>query len=897
MDYVDKIINDATSEDQLISLLKKHASEIHGKEAVNSIADHAETQDEANTMLKALAKTPKATKESQPLIDIPGLRTISTPDFIYGSADKLKYLAKPLTLLQTPITEAVRAPFKYIAENVGDNTSQTPSIDTTAEFKDIAPSDRAGLGLLLRDIQNSMGIQPQPLAKITSKDYPKAAAFAQQLTDPTNLAGAALDIATGSKASQLAGSLTGSLANKTLSPIKNILSNLGEESSSVFPKIPYKISHSTAMDYIRGISKNSSLLQKLEESGKIGEMATMIQENPELMNPYSAKKIYEKLAGEFQSKEGKRNYASGMINKLNKSRDELVSQIPSYVIDMPKEKIVQEMINRINEQGGEVGQKESAINFIKKNIPLIEEDPTKLTKIQNVLSSGEKIPLLEKQIGGENLQLQSQLSKLKQAAVGEAELVPEQIKNPNYREDLQWLAKQNVAESTGENIFPKQYNEAAPRTNEYYKAMADYLDENIRKAGRPLYDNEKLQILQDFHNKYNPPSEHPGASLENVALNPKDVPWSSDKNLLKVKTEKILPIIEGKQNAPEMIANPEKQLAMGRMIERLSELNNDLKNIAEKKVKNVSNKKLMSLIDEKQKLQGFIQENFDIQNQTPEQYQYNLSQQNQATTGEMSNIRKLGNQLMEPPVRGEMSSDIKSKNLAGRAMEKVARGYQNKAMEMTGDTVNKQNYSQMGKKVSNLINLQDLVSGNLVNENAGLKYLPMGVGGRSGLVSEVGKLWGRSIKPLAGIATNKIANIPAALTSPAVTRIGAASTAVRQFAPENSTVQMFKIPRNSSEILSNINLVKSKIYSVMGKDGVDLFDGAKTPEEQTTILYKMSVMHPGIFSQSKYNTFDGKILDPEMKKKALNDIVMDKGSPIQNAKRAEKLLHEGAIDE
>ena len=105
--------------------------------------------------------------ERQEIADGRGTFSQKTQMFIDNLAkdtmESLTPIASIADKVATPITETVRAPFKYIAENVGENTSQTPPIDTIAPYRQWGPSNRVGLGPLLTDISNAMGIKQTPL--------------------------------------------------------------------------------------------------------------------------------------------------------------------------------------------------------------------------------------------------------------------------------------------------------------------------------------------------------------------------------------------------------------------------------------------------------------------------------------------------------------------------------------------------------------------------------------------------------------------------------------------------------------------------------------------------------------------------------------------------------------
>ena len=295
----DNIIDTSKSRDEAVARIKKQAEANYGLEYVDLLIENSESEDEAISKMKKAADTKPENPnnlENKPMVDVRGLRDLTTPEEWYGGLKNLTVAAKPMSFMTTPVTEALRAPFKYIAENVGENTSQTPPINTAAEYESIYPSDRAGLGLLLRDISNAAGIKTEPMADVKSERYPKLAQFMKQMTDPVNMGGAILDTAAGMKIPNP------KIVSGGASVVGDVYSAMGAEvppgvnRAILSNRIP-KMSLETATDYVRAIAKDKQKLAELERSGRIYNIGKMVQENPDkYFSPLSPNRIYEELS-------------------------------------------------------------------------------------------------------------------------------------------------------------------------------------------------------------------------------------------------------------------------------------------------------------------------------------------------------------------------------------------------------------------------------------------------------------------------------------------------------------------------------------------------------------------------------------------------------------------------
>lgn len=382
----DYIVDQSTNDEEIARNLVQEAERIHGTEAVSltlgSFPDNKSRLKAVANLINTPVENPN-NLENKPMVDVRGLRDLTTPEEWYGGFKNLSLIAKPASFMATPITETLRAPFKYIAENVGENTSQTPPINTAAEYESIYPSDRAGLGLLLRDISNAAGIKTEPMADVKSEKYPKLAQFMKQMTDPVNVGGAALDVMAGMK-----------IPNPKI--VSGGASVVGDVYSAMGPEVPPgvnramlsnrlpKMSLEAATDYVRSIAKDKQKLAELERSGRIYSIGKMVQENPDkYFSPLSPNKIYENIMGDLKPDEATRIGSSGELSRMNRLQEGLIEEIPSDVYTVPREELRLSALNELGEQGLEATQTESAQRFIDKNIPITQPDPSKLARYRS----------------------------------------------------------------------------------------------------------------------------------------------------------------------------------------------------------------------------------------------------------------------------------------------------------------------------------------------------------------------------------------------------------------------------------------------------------------------------------------------------------------------------------
>jgi hypothetical protein len=112
----------------------------------------------------------------------------------------------------------------------------------------------------------------------------------------------------------------------------------------------------------------------------------------------------------------------------------------------------------------------------------------------------------------------------------------------------------------------------------------------------------------------------------------------------------------------------------------------------------------------------------------------------------------------------------------------------------------------------------------------------------------------------------------------------------------------YQIPRDSNDILANKNVVLAKIAQMSGDDPtgmVPMFQDAleNHPEKLPKVLPALIMKFPDLFASDDYNRIDNKILDPQMKAKALKDLGNDRTMDIRTkAFKAKRLQEESILD-
>lgn len=153
---------------------------------------------------------------------------------------------------------------------------------------------------------------------------------------------------------------------------------------------------------------------------------------------------------------------------------------------------------------------------------------------------------------------------------------------------------------------------------------------------------------------------------------------------------------------------------------------------------------------------------------------------------------------------------------------------------------------------------------------------------------------------IADISKNAISGVNQLSKAPA-RAVGLGMASSGRIGQINLPLQLVKyqIPRNSSEILANKDVVIAKIAQMSNNPVMtDMFKDAleEHPEKLPKVLPALVLQFPDLFEPDDYNRIDGKILDPQLKQKALKDIQNDRTMDIrEKAFKSKRLQEEGIL--
>ncbi len=817
-----KIADISPDEETWKKNIVEHAKLIHGKDVVQEIGDKSNDEFDFITQIKDLVNGPVKQPET--------LESKYLEPYVY-----------PTLRTAEKVGSTIALPFQYAAAPIGQAANAASNLIQGKELEESPnpithPIDYARKFGTTSALTRTLPIGNQPIAEMLPeteagnylrKEFPKASDMARFIS-PNDIAAGAADMA---------------IAHSVPTPNVNI-------------KAP--ISLETAADYVRSLAKNNKQLLELEASGKVYDLAKMVQQDPDsYLHPFKPNKIYENIEGKISPETASRDRSSGLLNQAVEKQNKFVEDLPRGEYSIPREEMQREALDQLNKGGQlEAGQRSSAENIIKANIPIEQPDPAKIAKIRAAKDAQDQLSKVGREIPGERLALESQIQAQKNAMINAINEQPNLIKNPKFREDLQWLSDLEVADPSQSNVFSQQ----------------------SRVVGN-----------KDTTGLMNTEREIPLRRPDDLAA--------------PLGNQKILDIAQGAQKEPSMIPNPAKSEALGKAMEDLRGLNDELRELSNRPASKVKNKQLLAKIAEKNKLEGFVRDNFDPTAPDVESYLDIMRKRNEEPAGYASTLRRLGNKLQEPLAPGEVSTDIGSKNLAGRAIEKAGRGAQEQIM--SSNKVPWQNvakYEDLNKQISNMIHMRDLMQGNLVADGAAaVEFMPSGVSGKSGIVGYAAKAKDRFLKPIGGsMVTNaqNSAQVVKSMQPQAAMAQGLIGNTMK--APLPMQLVSFQIPRDSRQILQNKDIVIAKIAQMSNDPNMtNMFKDAieQHPEKLPKVLPALVMQFPDLFEPDDYNRIDGKILDPQLKAKALKDIQNSRTMDIrQKAFKAKQLTEEGIYE-
>ena len=364
--------------------ISKIARKNHGDETVDAIIDLADNEDSAMEQIYQLAKQKGPVKQNW------------LDKNLWGTMDTLTPLGKAISQFTTPITEAVRGPIQSFAQNIGENTSQTPPIDPLAELQDPlgAPSNRAGLGLLLTDISNAMGIKQAPLAQVDIENMPRTSQALTQLSNPAEGGGALLEASMGAKNFKMPGfnrevglgARLGSLVEDVPQGVKNVADEF-YPSTLLDPLTSRTNRREMIKNYVTEAAKDRGLLNEILENGQFDYMVDMLEQNPDLIKPFNKKGALDLMEGPIQSQLNpetnrmsyRRAPEQGQIGKLAAQQGSIIEEIPD-MYNVNKEDFLASALNEL--PGGlDESQRASAQKLIRESIQPVSRDPYKVQRI------------------------------------------------------------------------------------------------------------------------------------------------------------------------------------------------------------------------------------------------------------------------------------------------------------------------------------------------------------------------------------------------------------------------------------------------------------------------------------------------------------------------------------
>lgn len=666
---IDKIIDDAPTENHALFEITKIARKSHGDEVVDRLIDESGDEESLKASIVKLARNPK--------------QNFFDKNF-WGTLDTLTPLGKAFSHVMTPITESVRGPFQYAAQQMG--TSQTPPIDPLAEFEDGLgrPSSRAGFGPLLTDISNAMGVQQRPLANVDIENMPTTSAVLTQLSNPAEAGGAILEGAMGTKNFKIPGvdnlgiinrarSVTSDLINPASTGAEFIdkarigvgkppmmprnramaanfdtnLQNLAGEfypSTILDPLTSRTNKRNMISNYVTEAAKDRGLLDEILENGQFEYMVDMLEQNPDLIKPFNKKGSLDLMEGpvvsglnpETNRMGYKRDPSQGQLGKLAAQQGMIIDEIPD-LFDVNKEDFLSSALNEL--PGGlDSTQRTSAERLISDSVKPVTRDPEKLRRVQ------------------QSMDLRDQIIE----SGGKYGVEPDMVSNPEYRPELQWLSDLPV-ETDLSNVYPRNTQRNVT---------------TISKEGDALIPGYTTDIISetDLGREFNPTP----------------------------RNQSILDIAMGKQNIPREIPNPNKLV----MRDQVRQLFDDLMGVEDPTIPDVDT----------------YNEFMYQQNQTP-------------AVPFLNEQRKTGNVYIDQTSPFMDPRDVASRHHAGQALESAAsQGLKQPMSELPGLT--KELYQDTNRGISTRRNYRDLLSGSRAEKDSFGRVVPQGDVER-GVVSRV----------------------------------------------------------------------------------------------------------------------------------------------------------------
>lgn len=521
---------------------------------------------------------------------------------------------------------------------------------------------------------------------------------------------------------------------------------------------------------------------------------------------------------------------------------------------------------------------------IDKIVNIIKENPDKYLKI---MKPNELF-----------LTLQDDLAKLK----AQQDMVVENMPKTAVTdaEDLQRLA---LSKLRGEEAGQMESAKAIIKRNIPFKDIEDrvfnsidrisQLRREIKKKGKVL-DSEKLGLINEIELQKN-------KIIKDIENSP------------EVKLDPT--IINGVRNLEIEIGGTREDL-ISSSLDRISELNNEINEISNKKSKSVDNSNYLSKINELDNLKKSLRDaNVSMRDEfgrvyaEGEDYISDINAINEVTPQYISKKRQLGNKL-KSDYATMPSIEQKPLSLAGSAIESASSEIQDAIMQ----SANKSDfdlYKDTNYEMSTRIPFRNLVEKNLLDDG-GFLHIPAATAtGRTGILESAQTMGPRYIRPTMSKLKYGAGNVmktplEASKYSGEMMMVPSYREKAEQARnPQSLGVALasYEIPRNTQKIMQESDLVLAKIaQNTTTPEGQVLFDAVhdaikNAPNKVPKLMQILSQQMPGIFQYSEYNSFDN-IVPEQNRKMALKKINNSKN--LDNSQKAQKikaLINEGYLDE
>lgn len=766
-------------------------------------------------------------------------------------------IAKGVDVIATPFTEAIRAPFKYIAENVGENTSQTPDVNTLAAYESLKPSDRIGLGLLAKDINNAMGIKTYPMMSEETKDSisqyaPNLANIAHTLSDPSEMMGLIGEGGVGRLAGT--GSRAAKAANAVVNPLptvieggKNLITapaqivedvtkigsrlamkpNPSEIASTVrdelfhYPRqageyFKNKLSdRGMAENYLKSTAENRPLLADIMKNPRaFDDIVDMLVNNPDMIDPLNRGRALDIIEGPVV--DGARDISKGQLSKLGDYQTQIIEEIP----------------DKSSVWLGELA--ESAKNISSKNL---------MTESQRS-SAGKLID----EIVGQNLADEAQLNRISE------------------NEDILRRIEKNTADSTMElnRVLSEKRNKINQDQSKGFESIRNKaLDERSVIDDLVRQYDEVPDYIED--SAYGPSS---GVMIENP-----------DKKAMRA-------MIDFEEDRVRRSSAGMTQSLLDDIFERESLLENEINNITREGLSTYEGyEKYTQLLNEYENLQRIKNSPSFLTGDNRQSYYERLHSLNtKPATKAINDIRKRANQMIKSgQAIGVDPIDAAPRTNAGRATEQAATNALYSLEGFDEGSQLRNSYEDINRQITARKRFQELNPLARTEEGVTGAIVPQGRMD-TGLAARVLSMGDSTVYPMANKASNWMA------------RQGMQyNNAISGSVITPASIQKYKIPRDTQRAFDEKEIIFRKLFEELGEDvSQDFSKISNDPDAIKVFMRNIEAIRPDLFEKDRYGRIDGIIQDPELKKAALKDMMMDRNlPPIQRADKLEKLLING----